>query len=112
RAAVTPRLRGRALRDKVVLRLIAVDRALLFVILAASAAAIFLFAANEVRLRGPAYRALADLQGGLGGPSHAGRHGVIHQLRHLFSISSGTLVKIGILVSAYALLEGAEAVGL
>jgi uncharacterized membrane protein (DUF2068 family) len=105
-------LRGRALRDKVVLRVIAVDRALHFLVLAAIATAIFLFAANEVRLRGPAYKALADLQGGLGGPARSGKHGIIHELRHLLSIRTGTLVKIGFVVSAYALLEAAEAVGL
>ena len=104
--------RGRALRDKIVLRLIALDRALHFVLLAAIAAAIFLFAANQVRLRGPAYKALADLQGGLGGPTRTGKHGVIHELRHLLSIQTGTLVKIGLVVSAYAVLEGVEAVGL
>jgi uncharacterized membrane protein (DUF2068 family) len=104
--------RGKALRDKVVLRLIAVDRALHFVVLAAIAAAIFVFAAKQQSLRGPVYRALADLQGGLGGPVRPSRHGVVHDLRRLFSIQHGTLIKIGFVVSAYALLEGAEAVGL
>src|SRR5919202_5064965 len=44
-------LRGRALRDKIVLRLIAVDRALHFVVLSAIAVAIFLFARHEASLR-------------------------------------------------------------
>jgi uncharacterized membrane protein (DUF2068 family) len=105
-------LRGRALRDKIVLRLIAVDRAVHFVVLAVIAVAIFVFAAKQTTLRGPAYRVLSDLQGGLGGPTHDNGHGVVHELRHLFSIRHGTLIKIGFLVSAYALLEGAEALGL
>src|ERR671930_45753 len=44
-------LRGKALRDKIVLRVIAVDRALHFVILAALAVAVFLIASHEAQLR-------------------------------------------------------------
>lgn len=105
-------LRGRALRDKIVLRLIAIDRALHFVVLAAIAFAIFLFAANQAQLRGPAFRVLTDLQGGLGGPHTAGGHGLIADVRRLFSVQHGTLIKIGVVVLAYAILEGLEAVGL
>jgi uncharacterized membrane protein (DUF2068 family) len=104
-------LRGRALRDKIVLRIIAVDRALHFVVLAIVAAAILVFAAKQHSLRGPAYRILTDLQSGLGG-ARDNKHGVLHEIRHLFSIQSGTLTKIGLVVAAYAILEGAEAVGL
>jgi uncharacterized membrane protein (DUF2068 family) len=103
-------LRGRALRDKIVLRVIAVDRALHFLVLAVIAVAVFIFAANQATLRDPAYKVLSDIQGSLGGP--ASSHGFLHGIRHLFSIQSGTLTKIGLLVSAYALLEGVEAVGL
>jgi uncharacterized membrane protein (DUF2068 family) len=105
-------LRGRALRDKVVLRLIAVDRALHFVILGVIAVALFIFAANQTTLSRHGYQVLTDLQGGFGGPVHDTGHGFIHELRHLLSIHQGTLLKIGLLVSAYALLEGVEAVGL
>jgi uncharacterized membrane protein (DUF2068 family) len=112
RSEIEVPLRGRALRDKIVLRVIAVDRALHFVVLALIAIAVFLFAAKQVSLRGSAYRVLSDIQGGLGGPAQDSGHGLIHDIRHLFSIQSGTLTKIGLLVCAYALLEGAEAVGL
>jgi uncharacterized membrane protein (DUF2068 family) len=112
RGAIELPLRGRALRDKVVLRVIAVDRALHFLVLAIIAVAILLFAARQQSLRGPAYRVLSDLQGGLGGPARDSGHGVFHDLRRLFSIQSGTLTKIGVIVAAYAMLEGAEAVGL
>jgi uncharacterized membrane protein (DUF2068 family) len=108
--AVPPR--GRALRDKIVLRVIAVDRALHFVILTIIAAAILVFAANQQVLRGPAYRVLSDLQGALGGPAQDSGHGLLHDLRRLFSIQHGTLVKVALVVGAYAVLEGAEAVGL
>jgi len=105
-------LRGRALRDKVVLRVIAVDRAFHFLLLGALAVVIFFFAANSARLREPVFKALADLQSGLGSPASGRRHGIIYDLHHLFSIDAGTLTKIGFVVAAYAVLEGAEAVGL
>ena len=105
-------LRGKALRDKVVLRLIAIDRALHAVVLTVIAVAIFVFAANQTQLRAPAYRILTDLQGGLGGPTHDPGHGLLHELRRLFSVRHGTLMKIGVVVAVYAVLEGAEAVGL
>ena len=105
-------LRGRALRDKIVLRLIAIDRAFHFVLLAALSVVILLFAANSARLREPVFKALADLQSGLGRPAPGAHHGIVYDLHHLFSIDAGTLTKIGFVVAAYAVLEGAEAVGL
>jgi uncharacterized membrane protein (DUF2068 family) len=104
-------LRGKALRDKIVLRLIAIDRAFHFVLLAALAVVIFFFAANSAHLRQPVFKALADLQSGLGRP-RGGQHGIIYELHRLFSVNTGTLTKIGLVVSVYALLEGVEAVGL
>jgi uncharacterized membrane protein (DUF2068 family) len=104
-------LRGKPLRDKIVLRLIAVDRAFHFVLLAALSVVILLFAANSARLREPVFKALADLQSGLGRPRGA-RHGIIYELHRLFSVNTGTLTKIGLVVSVYAVLEGVEAVGL
>ena len=103
-------LRGKALRDKIVLRVIAVDRALHFVVLAIVAIAIVVFAANEQSLRGPAYKVLSDLQAGFGGTARG--HGILYELRHLFSIQQGTLFKVAVVVALYAALEGAEAVGL
>ena len=106
--------RGKALRDKVVLRLIAVDRALHFVILSLLGVAVIAFAGNEKSLRNAYYRILTDLQGGVaGGPVQTSGHvGILHDLDKLFSLHSGTLRGVGIAVLAYALLEGVEAVGL
>jgi uncharacterized membrane protein (DUF2068 family) len=95
-----------------VLRLIAIDRAFHFVLLAALAVVVFFIAANSARLREPVFKALADLQSGLGAPTRSRNHGLIYDIHHLFSLDSGTLTKIGFFVAAYALLEGAEAVGL
>ncbi|HEX6460687.1 MAG TPA: DUF2127 domain-containing protein [Thermoleophilaceae bacterium] len=94
------------------LRLIAIDRAFHFVILAALAVVIFFVAANAQRLREPVFKALADLQSGLGGPRTTSRHGIVYDIHHLLSLNSGTLTKLGFVVAAYAVLEGAEAVGL
>jgi uncharacterized membrane protein (DUF2068 family) len=104
-------LRGKALRDKVVLRLIAINRAFHFLVLGALAAAIFVFAAHRGSLHDPVFKALTDLQGSLGGPAR-GNHGLFGEVRHLFSVQSGTLTKIGFVVSGYAIVEGVEAVGL
>jgi uncharacterized membrane protein (DUF2068 family) len=106
-------LRGKALRDKIVLRLIAIDRALHFVLLAALSIAIFLVASHRQALRDKFYRVVADLQGGVGGgPVQNHRTGLIHDLDRLFSLSGGTLKLVGLGIALYALLEGVEAVGL
>jgi uncharacterized membrane protein (DUF2068 family) len=107
-------LRGKALRDKVVLRMIAVDRALHFVILGTLGIAVLAFASHETSLRDKFYRVLTDLQGGVaGGPVQTSGHvGFLHELDKLFSLRSGTLREVGFGLLAYALLEGIEAVGL
>jgi uncharacterized membrane protein (DUF2068 family) len=107
-------LRGRALRDRVVLRLIAVDRALHFVILVALGIAVLLIAAHERSLRGSFYRILTAIQGGVaGGPVQSTGHvGILHTLDHLFTLRSGTLREVGVALLAYGALEGIEAVGL
>ncbi len=107
-------LRGKALRDKVVLRLIALDRAIHFIILVALGIAVLAFAGNEASLRDTYYRILTDLQGGVaGGPVQSSGHvGILHELDRLFSLGSGTLREVGIGLLAYGVLEGIEAVGL
>src|SRR6201990_3073230 len=78
RHEVTVPLRGRPLRDKYVLRVIAVERAFHFLVLSALAAAIFLFASNKAALNADFTKILNDLQGGLGGPVTNSRRGVVH----------------------------------
>src|ERR1700742_1105673 len=111
REEVTPPLRGRPLRDKYVLRVIAVDRLIHFLVLSALAAAIFLFASDKVALNADFTKVLNDLQGGLGGPVNRSNHGVVHDLQRLFAISTNNLYLVGIGVAAYACLEGVETVG-
>jgi uncharacterized membrane protein (DUF2068 family) len=114
RAEIAIPLRGKALRDKIVLRLIAIDRGLHFVILILLGVAVIAFAADEKALRDAYYRILTDLQGGVaGGPvQNSGHVGILGELDKLFSLRSGTLRSVGIALLAYGVLEGVEAVGL
>src|SRR6202035_3361333 len=112
REEVTPPLRGRPLRDKYVLRVIAVDRLIHFLVLSALAAAIFLFASNKAALNADFTKILNDLQGGLGGPVNDSNHGVVYDLRRLFAVSITNLYLAGTVIAAYAVIEGADAIGL
>jgi uncharacterized membrane protein (DUF2068 family) len=105
-------LRGRALRDRYVLRLIALDRVLHFLVLTALAVALFLFARNRAVLNEDFARILNDLQGGVGGPVNSSSHGVVHDLRRLFAVNITNLYLLAAAAAAYAALEGTEAVGL
>jgi uncharacterized membrane protein (DUF2068 family) len=105
-------LRGKALRDKVVLRIIAIDRAIHFLVLGLLASAVFLFAAHEVRVRDVFYRVVNAVQGTNVSPAHPSHGGFLHTLEHLFTLKSSTLYLVAAAAAAYALLEGAEAVGL
>jgi uncharacterized membrane protein (DUF2068 family) len=105
-------LRGKALRDRIVLRIIAIDRAIHFVVLAALAVAVFLFAAHEVRVRDWFYRVVNAIQGGNGSLAHASGHGFLHSIEHIFTLKSSTLYAVAAAAAAYAVLEGVEAVGL
>ena len=106
-------LRGKALRDKIVLRVIAVDRAFHFLILAVVAVAVFLIASHEQQLREDFYRVLADIQGGVGGgPLQSDHHGLVGRLDELFSLKKGTLELVGAGLAGLAVVEGVEAVGL
>jgi uncharacterized membrane protein (DUF2068 family) len=105
-------LRGRPLRDRYVLRLIAVDRIVHFLALSALAAAVLLFAGNKATLNQDFTRILKDLQGGLGGPVTTSKHGIVHDLQTLFALSVSNLYLIGAAIAGYAVLEGVEAIGL
>ena len=75
RAELELPLRGRPLRDKIVLRAIAIDRAFHLVVLTALGVLVLLFSADRATLRHTFYKVVADLQGGtISGQSHA-RHG-------------------------------------
>jgi uncharacterized membrane protein (DUF2068 family) len=112
REEVSLPLRGRPLRDRYVLRLIAMDRPIHLLVLSALAAALSLFATNKAALNAEFTRILNDLQGGVGGPVHDPSHGIVYELQRLFTVSITNLYLAGAAVTAYSILECAEAVGL
>ena len=105
-------LRGKALRDKYVLRLIAIDRAFHFLVLGILSIAIFAFLSHRAQLRGEFYRVVTAIQGSVGGPTSNSHSTIIDDLRKLFSLKQSTLFALGLVAAAYAALEGVEAVGL
>jgi uncharacterized membrane protein (DUF2068 family) len=105
-------LRGRPLRDRYVLRLIAVDRAIHVVVLGVLAVAIFVFVTHRAQLQQAVYRILADFQGGVGGPAHDIHRGFLGDVDKVVSLRPKTLEVAGAFVTAYGLLEAIEMVGL
>jgi uncharacterized membrane protein (DUF2068 family) len=112
-SAIGVPLRGRPLRDRFVLRLIAVDRVLHFLALSAVAVAIFLFAKDKIALQGEYTRILNRLQGGIGGPlSDTPHSGWLADFDKLFAIPTTRLYWYGVAVAVYAAVNGIEAFGL
>jgi uncharacterized membrane protein (DUF2068 family) len=106
-------LRGKPLRDKIILRLIAINRALHFVGLALLGIAILLFSANRADLRDVVLRVIADVTGESAGNGAArAGHGLTHRIDELFSLRSAKLHLFAAIALTYALIEGIEAVGL
>ncbi|HEY2207281.1 MAG TPA: DUF2127 domain-containing protein [Pseudonocardia sp.] len=112
RSAIVLPLRGRPLRDRFVLRLIAVDRLVHFLVLGLLAAGVFVFAAERSALSDTFYRVLDAVQGGVGGPEGIRGGGLVRELSRAFQARSSTLYVVGLVLAGYAALEGIEAVGL
>ncbi|GAB2993409.1 hypothetical protein GCM10017788_34340 [Amycolatopsis acidiphila] len=105
-------MRGKLLRDRYVLRLIALDRLVHFVVLAALAVGVFAFAHERQALSGPFFRIADALQGALGGRTGSSGDGMLGEVAKAFDVRASTLWLVGAVVAAYAVLEGVEAVGL
>jgi uncharacterized membrane protein (DUF2068 family) len=106
-------LRGRPLRDRYVLRLIAIDRVIHFLVLAAFGGAILFFAHDKAQLKGEYTRVLNAIQGAAGGPLFDTNHNsLLHDINSLFTLSTTKLYVIGAGVVAYAAINGIEAIGL
>lgn len=105
-------LRGRPLRDRYVLRLIACERAVHVLVLGVLAAAVLLFAAHRSLLHHEYTKVLSDLQGGLGGPVFGPHSHVVSDLNHLFSLSELQLYLAGAALGAYTAVLALEMVGL
>ncbi|MEA2171778.1 MAG: hypothetical protein QOF76_5078 [Solirubrobacteraceae bacterium] len=105
-------LRGRPLRDKIILRLIAVNRALHFLGLGLVAIIILLFSANREDLRATALKVIADLGGGTAADAGHHHHGLAGEIDKLFSLRSSKLHLFAAIAGLYAIVEGVEAIGL
>ena len=104
-------LRGRPLRDKIVLRLIAINRAVHFVVLGLLGIAILLFASHRESFRDRFYRVVTDLQGGVAGSGRV-HHGLLGEIDKAFTLQSSRLHLFAAVILVYAGIEGVEAVGL
>ena len=105
-------LRGRPLRDKIVLRLIAVNRALHFFVLGLLGVLILLFSSSRDQFRAKFYKIVTDLQGGAVTGEGQSHHGLLKEIDNAFSLQSSKLHLFGAVLLLYALVEGVEAVGL
>ncbi|HWE83214.1 MAG TPA: DUF2127 domain-containing protein [Gaiellaceae bacterium] len=104
-------MRGRALRDKIVLRIIAVDRAIHFVVLGTLAVLAFVLASHRAKIDNLINR-LNSFFFGTNTGKRPPAHGFVHETERLLTLDVNTLRLIGIAAAAYAILEGAEAYGL
>ena len=111
RDAIELPLRGRPLRDKIVLRLIAINRAVHFVVLGLLGLAILLFASHRETFRDRFYRVVTDLQGGVAGSGRV-HHGLLGEIDKAFTLQSSRLHLFAAIILIYAAVEGIEAVGL
>jgi len=110
RDAIEVPLRGPLLRDRYVLRLIAVDRAIHVIVLTTLAIVLYTFAKHDATLHRDYENIMSDLSGTTPGESQV--RGVIGYLGRAFKYSPARLIQLGLLVTAYAALEATEMVGL
>jgi uncharacterized membrane protein (DUF2068 family) len=103
-------LRGPALRDRYVLRLIALDRALHVTILTLLAIVFLTFASHDKALHADYQNIMNALNGG--GAAALRVRGVLGYLRKAFEYTPTHLIVLALICLAYACLEGVEAVGL
>jgi uncharacterized membrane protein (DUF2068 family) len=103
-------VRGPMLRDRYVLRLIALDRAVHVVVLSTLAVVLFTFASHSHSLHTDYVNIMNDLSGGDPGASKA--RGVLGYLGRAFKYTPSHLIKLGLVIVAYAALEATEMVGL
>ncbi|PVZ08262.1 DUF2127 domain-containing protein [Actinomycetospora cinnamomea] len=105
-------LRGRPLRDRYVLRLIALDRAVHVVVLTLFGTAVLLFAAYREAWGPTAGQIVGILQAGIPGPVGHGGPTLLVEVERAFAVPAATLYWLAVALLAYAVLESVEAVGL
>jgi len=110
RADIELPARGPILRDRYVLRLIAVDRAVHVVVLSLLAVVLFTFARHDHSLHRDYVNIMNDLSGGDPGASQA--RGILGYIGRAFKYSPDHLITLGLVIVAYAALEATEMIGL
>ncbi len=110
RDAIELPLRGPALRDRYVLRLIALDRAVHVVVLTFLAVVFLTFAGHDKALHDGYQNIMNALNGGGGAALRV--RGVLGYLGKAFHYSPTHLVVLALIFLAYACLEAVEGVGL
>ncbi len=106
-------LRGRALRDAFILRLLAAERFIRALLMGAAAYAVLRYATSENSLRQlfekdlPAAKPLANVFG-----YDLDKSSIVREIRKLLLVKQSTLHFIAIALSVYAVIELCEAVGL
>ena len=105
--------RGRALRDAVVLRLIAVERAVHFFAFGLLALGLTALRVDLPGLQSQARTLVHDTGGGLAGPGQtASQSTITRDLERLLNLRRGTLGTLALVAFVYCVVEGTEAVGL
>ena len=103
-------LRGRPLRDRYVLRLIAFDRLIHVLVLGTLGAVLLVVAGNQAHLHSDFDRIVNALQAGGGAPID--RTGLLGTLTKVFRVTPAHLRELAVVVLAYGVLELVEMVGL
>jgi uncharacterized membrane protein (DUF2068 family) len=81
-------------------------------VLAVLAAGVFVFVDDRAQLSTTFFRVADAVQGGVGGPTGTTGTGILGELARAFAARPSTLLLVGLVLAAYAVLEGVEAVGL
>jgi len=105
--------RGQALRDAIILRAIAVERAVHSVAFGLLAIGLLVLRVDLTGLQSQAKTIVNDTNGGLAGPGQtASQTTILHQIERLLNLRRGTLGVLALTAIVYCVLEGTEAVGL
>jgi len=105
--------RGRALRDAIIVRGIAVERAIHSVAFGLLAVGLLVLRVDLSGLQSQAKTIVNDAGGGLAGPGQTeSQSTILHQIERLLNLRRGTLGVLAVTAVVYCVLEGTEAVGL
>jgi uncharacterized membrane protein (DUF2068 family) len=105
--------RGERLREAVIVRIIAVERAVHAIVFTLAAIGLWLLEAGLPGLQSAARHLTQGATGGLAGPGQVASRDIIsRQLTRLLSLHRHTLLVLTLTATVYAVVEGTEAVGL